>query len=318
MWVGIAGCVAMGLYPPWKYLSEAPGPFGFLYSPPTGANGMSLKLDLVRLCVEWCIVGFVTIGLMISSAKNGNSSGTSASSGNSANGTGNTSNGTANSSNGTANSSNGTAGTTNATSTSSSATSGIEVTYEAPVKQSPKTDKSGSTKAVKFPDFSVGEVLIESQDDSEYWDGVGEARGTVYVPTKSNVQLEVLKEKPMHLVALKDMDPHALQSIDFSESAVTDEDLSYISHFSRLYEIDLSHTSVTDDGIEHLANIHSLRKIWLDNTKITEAALDNLKKLQQLDKVSLTGTDISESSIKSVKESFPRNCEIIMASGTPA
>jgi hypothetical protein len=61
-----------------------------------------------------------------------------------------------------------------------------------------------------------------------------------------------------------------------------------------------------------------LKKIWRDNTRITDAALEKLKGLQGLTKVSLTGTDIAESSIRDLKDSFPQNCEIIMASGIPA
>jgi hypothetical protein len=185
-------------------------------------------------------------------------------------------------------------------------------------KQEPPKDSPATGKTIKFPEFSIGEVLVESQDDPEYWEGIGEARGLVKIPADSNVQLEVRKEKPLNLIGLKEMDPHAIQSIDFSESEVEDQDLAYLLHFNRLYEVDFSHTKITDEGVEQLAKVISLKKIWLDNTKVTEASLDKLKALQSLVKVSLTGTDITEASVKSIKDSFPKDCEIIMASGIPA
>lgn len=278
LWLGILVIVAMGLYPPWKLITETPTSFGFLYAPPPG----QVKLDYSRLSVEWVMAAVVTFGLVLSAQKSGAvEKSTSASA-----------------------------------SANSSSTSAKSASAEA--KSSLPSSKSESSQSIKFPDTSLGEVLVESHDDPDYWEGIGEACGVVRIPTGSNVQLEVRKEKPMHLAALKSLDPHALQSIDFSESAVEDEDLQYLLHFKKLYEIDLSHTSISDEGVEQLSKVHSLRKIWLDNTKVTDASLETLKKLQELTKVSLTGTDVAESSIRELKDAFPKNCEIIMASGIPA
>ena len=278
LWVGILAIVAMGIYPPWKFFNETPTSFAFLYAPPPG----QVKLDYSRLLVEWCLAGFVTAGLIATAQ-------------------------TASAKSNTAN-----------TSANAKANTAQEPPKVAAEKSNSKSTSSGATKSIKFPETSLGEVLVESVDDPEYWEGLGEARGTVKIPSGSNVQLEVRKEKPMHLAGLKELDPHALQSIDFSESEVEDDDIQYLLHFSKLYEVDLSHTSISDEGIEQLVKLHSLKKIWLDNTKVTDAALEKLKALQGLTKVSLTGTDIAESSIREVKDSFPKNCEIIMASGIPA
>ncbi|MBS1956176.1 MAG: hypothetical protein JST89_18470 [Cyanobacteria bacterium SZAS-4] len=278
LWVGILAIVAMGIYPPWKLVDETPTSFAFLYAPPPG----QVKLDYSRLVVEWCLAGFVTAGLIATAQ-------TAAAKNSSAN-----------------------------ASTNAKASTTQEPPQVAPAKSNSKTTSSVATKSIKFPDTSLGEVLVESADDPDYWEGLGEARGTVKIPSGRNVQLEVHKEKPMNLAGLKEMDPHSLQSIDFSESEVEDDDIQYLLHFSKLYEIDLSHTSISDEGIEQLAKLYSLKKIWLDNTKITDAALEKLKGLQGLTKVSLTGTDIAESSIRELKDAFPKNCEIIMASGIPA
>jgi hypothetical protein len=269
----------MGLYPPWKFINETPASFGFLYAPPPG----QIKLDISRLLVEWSLAGFVTAGLIASAQKVAKNSKANSSS-------------------------------------NSKSIVDPEPSKAAAAKssQQSKTTTNGATKSIKFPENSLGEVLVESEDDPDYWEGLGEARGTVKIPSGSNVQLEVRKEKPMNLVGLKDLDAHALQSIDFSESEVEDDDMQYLLHFSKLYEVDLSHTAISDEGIEQLVKLHSLKKIWLDNTKVTDAALEKLKALQGLTKVSLTGTDIAESSIREAKEAFPKNCEIIMASGIPA
>ncbi len=278
LWVGILAIVAMGIYPPWKFVNETPTSFAFLYAPPPG----QVKLDYSRLLVEWCLAGFVTAGL-IATAQTATAKSNTAT-----------------------------------TSANAKVNTAQEPPKVAPEKSNSKSTASGATKSIKFPETSLGEVLVESADDPEYWEGLGEARGTVKIPSGSNVQLEVRKEKPMHLAGLKELDPHALQSIDFSESEVEDDDIQYLLHFSKLYEVDLSHTSISDEGIEQLVKLHSLKKIWLDNTKVTDAALEKLKALQGLTKVSLTGTDIAESSIRELKDAFPKNCEIIMASGIPA
>jgi hypothetical protein len=289
LWLGIFIIVAMGLYPPWKFITETPTSFGFLYAPPPG----QVKLDYTRLSVEWVMAAVVTFGLVVSAQKSGSALTKS------------------------------TEEISKASSSSSSSSAAAEhsagrFATDAPSLKDPRLSAKGSSHTIKFPDHSLGEVLVESNDDPDYWEGIGEARGLVDVPNGSNIQLEVRKEKPMHLVGLKELDPHALQSIDFSESAVEDEDLQYLLHFSRLHEIDLSHTAISDEGVEQLVKLHSLKKIWLDNTRITDAALEKLKGLQGLTKVSLTGTDIAESSIRDLKDSFPQNCEIIMASGIPA
>lgn len=278
LWLGILAVVAMGIYPPWKFVNETPTSFAFLYAPPPG----QVQLDYSRLLVEWSLAGIVTAGLIATAQ--------------------------------TASAKIKTASSTASTKTSSAQ----EPPKVTPSKSSSKTASTGATKSVKFPETSLGEILVESADDPDYWEGIGEARGTVKIPVGSNVQLEVRKEKPMHLAGLKELDPHALQSIDFSESEVEDDDIQYLLHFSKLHEVDLSYTSISDEGIEQLAKLNSLKRIWLDNTKVTDAALEKLKALQGLTKISLTGTDIAESSIREVKDAFPKNCEIIMASGIPA
>ncbi len=274
LWLGIAIIVAMGLYPPWKFINESPTGFGFLYMPPSVVGQPPVKLDISRLLVEWSLVGFVTAGLIVSAQKGAATNKNVAPS---------------------------------------------ESVPKPSAKQEPTKDVSkDKSKTIKFPELTLGEVLVESEDDPDYWEGIGEARGLVQIPAGSNVQLEVRKEKPLNLVGLKEMDPHAIQSIDFSESEVDDQDLAHLLHFNRLYEVDLSHTQITDEGVEQLVKVTSLKKIWLDNTKVTAASLDKLKALQALTKVSLTGTDITEASVKSIKDSFPKDCEIIMASGIPA
>jgi hypothetical protein len=294
LWLGILGIVVTGLYPPWKFINESPASLGFLYSPPSVVGGLPVKLDITRLMVEWSLVGFITVGLIATAqkapAKNQNAS------------------------------------ETEATPKPSAKQEPPRLISNSGAKEAstPTTNEATNMasavvlKSVKFPDKTLGEVLVESQDDPDYWEGIGEARGIVKIPFGSKVQLEVRKEKPLNLAGLKELDPHALQSIDFSDSQVEDADLAYLLQFDSLYEVDLSHTSISDEGVEELVKVASIKKIWLDNTKITDASLDKLKALQNLNKLSLTGTDISESSVKSLKDAFPKNCEIIMASGIPA
>ena len=159
---------------------------------------------------------------------------------------------------------------------------------------------------------SMGEVLVESDDDPEFWEAVGAAQGTLQVPRNRKLQLEVVKAGEVDLAPLATLYKDLFHSVDLSESEVSDETLKFLAHQTSLQEVDLSHTAITDNGIEHLAQITSLNKLWLDKTKVTDSCISKLKEMRNLRKLSLSGTDVTESEVKKIKAEFPQECKIIL------
>lgn len=303
LWLGIAIAVAMGSYPPWKENGQDGNPAAYapIYAPPARLAGRpALTVDLSRLLLQWSMVGFVIAGLMT-----------------------------------THNEAHRKAGSASAkTDVGKQASTPDAPVPEAPVSDTPVPDtpvklskldsnlesnlpQSSAAKIISFPEkVTLGEVLIESQDDPDYWEAAGEARGTIEVPSHLRLQLEGNKSGPVNLSSLRSIDEDVFYSIDLSESEVKDEDLVELSAQKNLHELDLSHTRITDKGIQHLAALSCLQKLWLDQTKITDSALSTLKEMETLAKLSLTGTEVTESAIKKLRSEFPTQCEIILANGS--
>jgi Leucine-rich repeat (LRR) protein len=170
-------------------------------------------------------------------------------------------------------------------------------------------------RVLNFPaNQSIGEILIESEDDADYWESLAPAKGAVKLPSGRHIQFELSKDSVPALDALTKLSADTFYSIDLSASRISDADLKTIQHFSDLSELDLSDTSVTDEGIKHLSALTKLKKLWLDNTGVTEQGLENLRNLGQLTKVSLIGVKVTEPEVQTLKSKFS-NCEIVLQEG---
>lgn len=75
LWLGIAVFVLLALVPPWQQaygvrvvrpLWHAP-----LFSPPKPEGGLSVRVDGVRLMLEWSIAAAITAGLLLTFRKSG-------------------------------------------------------------------------------------------------------------------------------------------------------------------------------------------------------------------------------------------------------
>jgi Leucine-rich repeat (LRR) protein len=78
------------------------------------------------------------------------------------------------------------------------------------------------------------------------------------------------------LVCLKGLTK--LQSLNLSETKITDVGLEYLNVFTKLQSLDLWHTNVTDAGLERLKGMVALQDLYLTGTRVTDAGV---KKLQQ-------------------------------------
>ncbi|HEY9682625.1 MAG TPA: hypothetical protein V6C86_13685 [Oculatellaceae cyanobacterium] len=288
LWIGIIVITAMGLVPPWR---EATGNlnalnYAPLSQPPAATVGVTV--DYARLLLQWLITMFITGGFIASFQKVekrvDNSLPVQQSGPAVTVGSGEKSSPTA------------------PQSTSSSAI----------VENSGRSRSSSSGRTLSFPTEAIGDLLIESEEDREYWEFFARAAGSVIVPVGKRLQLELDKRGETKLSHLRNLPSDAFYSLDFSGVPVTDGDLDNIGHLSGVREIDLSDTSVSDVGIKSLAGLKNLKKLWLDNTRVTDKGLEELLNNKELAKVSLIGTGVDESQAQTLVKSLAQSCEIVL------
>lgn len=283
IWLGITIIIAMDFYPPWQEKGGNPSGYAPIYAPPPAIEGHPpLTIDYPRLLLQWSMVGFLVAGLFTTAQEAP---------------------------------SKGSAGKGSAKSSSAEKTSAPVATES---KRSDHSKSADFNTVIFSGNRSIGEVLVESEADPDFWEAVGEAQGTLQVPRNRKLQLEVVKTGPVDLAALAPLYKDLFHSIDLSESEVSDEMLKHLVHQTSLEEVDLSHTSITDQGVAALTKLPSLRKLWLDNTKISDSSIASLKEMGKLVKLSLAGTELTESEIKKSKPEFPASCEIVLPNGSIA
>lgn len=95
---------------------------------------------------------------------------------------------------------------------------------------------------------------------------------------------------------------HALESLDLSRSAVTDEGLAHLGGLTRLRRLNLEKTAIGDSGLAHLAGLHNLEELILLDTRIGDAGLKHLEGLKQLRRLSLLNTAVTDAGLASVSE----------------
>jgi hypothetical protein len=309
LWGGILVIAIMGIVPPWREGSGAgnPLPYAPIFNPPSLAAASGVTVDYSRLSVQWLITLVITGGLLASfqkaNAQSVSATGQTASSGQSAP---------------TAQSAPiGSSGGATA-SAGAQAQKSASAKPERSDRGTDNVSKNGSKEILKqvrtlsFPAESLGDLLVESEDDEEYWEFFAQAAGQVSVPFGRHVQLELASDAGGNISHLSTLPSDAFYSIDFSGSRLSDEDLSHVRHFTELRELDLSDTSVTDLGIKSLAGLSKLKKVWLDNTRVTDKGLEELANHREMEKVSIIGTQIDAPAAQSLLKVFPGKCALVL------
>lgn len=304
--LGMLAVVAMGVYPPWKEFGpvEKPSTFAPIYQPPSVSSGSTrLDIDFSRLGLEIFLAFAVTGGLVLAAggrpdpqfiAKGGTSGftptqpagafagafnqGSQAAQANLAN--------SASSQSGNGQSGNGQSGGGQA----QNAKTGIRV-------ELPR-------------DYYLGEVFVESDEDSEYWEDYCQAKGAIDLPKNKKVQLELAKDIKVDLSFLSAFPSGALYMIDASDTQVGDSDMSKLGSLDSVRELDLSGTTIGSTGVKGLKGLGRLEKLWLDGTAIDDDCVPTLSSFSHLKKLSITETTLSELSIENLKKDLP-NCELI-------
>jgi len=73
LWAGIVGAVASGIFPPWTAGGCFAGYRYLWWQPLEGAPKIEppLRIDLVRLVIQWAMVAAVTVGLILTFSSHG-------------------------------------------------------------------------------------------------------------------------------------------------------------------------------------------------------------------------------------------------------
>lgn len=278
----------IGIYPPWKEYGAVESPLGFasIFSPPSlSREAMSrgvtrVDIDFSRLSVE-LFLGLATAAVLVVSAgskdaRGGRETKSFASSPTSL----------------------------NANAASGAASAGF-------------SEKAKSVPAnmvlVDLPEGeSLGEILVESADDPDYWEPLCQAKGQVLLPRGRKFQLELAKDRRVDTGLLKRFPTGYLFSIDGSDAKLTDDDAEKLAMVQGLKELDLSGTPISSKAVEKLRSLKSLEKLWLDNTLIDDASVPFLISLGELKKLSLQGTSLNDLSKESLKKDLPTEIELVV------
>lgn len=281
LWLGVTVLVMIGVYPPWKEFGAQEAPLGFasIFSPPVlsaeaKARGVNrIDIDFSRLSVEFFLGIAATVALVLSAR------GAAASS-------------------------------------SAAASSASEKRQSPPAAAHPNSNDQAlppppNTVTVDLmSNDSIGEILVESEEDADYWEPLCKARGTFHLPRGKKLQLELVKDRRVDLALLKRFPTGYLHSIDGEGSKLTDDDAEKIASVVGLKELDLSGTPLSSRGVEHLRSLKSLEKLWLDNTLIDDTCVPALISLSMLKKLSLEGTFLNEIARESLKKDLPESTEL--------
>ena len=89
----------------------------------------------------------------------------------------------------------------------------------------------------------------------------------------------------------------SLETLDLSQSNVTDDDLPPLGRLVNLRELKLAETGISGSGLEHLGGLEHLERLELNDTKVTDDSLRHLTKLGSLRQLRLVGTQIGDSGL---------------------
>ncbi|MBS1990933.1 MAG: hypothetical protein JSS83_10475 [Cyanobacteria bacterium SZAS LIN-3] len=305
--LGLIALCVIGSYPPWRLYGEQSKPLGFapIYDPPTSAlaPGMPGKIDIdfSRLGLEALVVSILTGGLLVIGAGGAGSSarvGAKPAGGfmaRLAEAQAQAREAMLASQEAQRLAQQATAPAAAAASASSSSTSAVDPRY---------------TRVELPANYYLGELLIESDDDPDYWDSFCPAKGVVDLPKGKKIQLELAKDIRVDLAFLAAFPSGSIHSIDASECKLTDEDVSKLTVMSGLKELDLTGTPITSTSVSKLRALGRLERLWLDRTLINDECVPALASLSKLKKLSLSDTKLNDLSLETLRKDLA-SCEVV-------
>lgn len=145
-------------------------------------------------------------------------------------------------------------------------------------------------------------LVTKPENQPINWDWLDEARGTLAVPDRHKVKLKINNSASTNLDCLLELPPDALHTLDLSRTAIIDESLLNIVHFSDLEVLELAYTAVSDEGAITVSSMEKLHTLGLTHTPITNTGLSEICKLTDLRELWLNGTLIDDEGMVHVKK----------------
>ncbi|MCH8048340.1 MAG: hypothetical protein IID44_31985 [Planctomycetes bacterium] len=121
------------------------------------------------------------------------------------------------------------------------------------------------------------------------------------IEAASSIEKATAALKALAVKLETDAEGHVVE-INAAGSEIDDDDLIHVAALDESLEtLDLSETKVTDRGLAYLSTLTRLEKLFLDETKVTDAGLRYLKPLVKLDVLALSGTPITGRGLANLK-----------------
>lgn len=298
--LGLIALCVIGSYPPWRLYGEQSRPLGFapIFDPPTAAlvPGVPGKIDIdfSRLGLEVLMATLLTGGLLIIGGGN-SGPGINAKKGGFMERLAEAQ----------AQARETILASQEAQRLAQQATAPAQAAASAAAASDPRYTR------IELPsNYYLGELLVESDDDPDYWDSFCPAKGVVNLPKNKKIQLELAKDIRVDLAFLAAFPAGTIHSIDASECKLTDEDVSNLTVMSGLKELDLTGTPITSSSVSKLRALGRLERLWLDRTLINDECVPALASLSKLKKLSLTETKLNDLSLETLRKDLS-SCEVV-------
>ncbi len=184
------------------------------------------------------------------------------------------------------------------------ATEGEHLIRVATRTEGPKTNETAASQTkesdtIEFPSKrSLGELYIVADDGQSRFHC--EAVGPVEVPAGAKLSLYYSFDPIYGCVHLADLPAHALHSISFLGSDITDGELQHVGKLTGLKDLDVSCTQVTDVGLSHIKELKSLTSLNLSSTQISNYGLNLLTELTHLQDLILDDTEIGDDALNHI------------------
>ena len=92
------------------------------------------------------------------------------------------------------------------------------------------------------------------------------------------------------------------ETLNFSDSAITDDDLNPAERLQRLRALFLNDTDITNQGVSHLTSCKLLRGVGLSGTHVTDNVVSILREFPKLYSLVLSFTQLSDQGMKAITE----------------
>jgi len=148
-------------------------------------------------------------------------------------------------------------------------------------------------RTLSFPqNFSLGRLYARDEYVDELL--IGEATGDLCVDADARLTLKIRTDVKLDLSSLTSFEPDSLFALSLANTQITDEQLKYVAHLSKLKSLYLQHTNLKGWGFVHLRGLTSLRNLSLWWTKVTDEYFIYLSELVSLEALNLSSTRITD------------------------